>query len=50
MMAYPAPGHPEPEKYGRPRTRILDLTGREPVKGEVCELQVGFDGIRDSRT
>ncbi len=47
--AFPAPGHPEPEKYGSPRTGILDLTGRDPVKGEVCELRVGFEGIRGSR-
>ena len=27
LMAFPAPGHAEPEKYGSPRTRLLNAAG-----------------------
>lgn len=33
------------ERYGRPRTNVENLTGRERVKGEKVPIVVGFEGI-----
>lgn len=46
MIAFPAPGHPDAEKYGVPRTETLDLTGTQPVKGEVFSIGMGLEGLR----
>ena len=46
LIAFPAPGHPDREKYGGPRITTLDFTGVEPVKGEISLIKIGFDTLR----
>lgn len=42
---FPAPDGPDPEKYGNPRTRLIDLCGKIPVKGEIFPIVMGFDHV-----
>jgi hypothetical protein len=43
MPAFPVPGGPDPSLYGPVGRKMLDLTGREIVRGEVVPLTVGFE-------
>lgn len=42
ILPFPTPGSPDPARYGPSRVQVLDLTGREVVKGEVVPVQVGY--------
>jgi hypothetical protein len=50
LYPFPSPGHPDRRRYGTPRTGKLDLTGRDPVKGEFSTLRLGFDEIQGGPT
>lgn len=43
ILPFPAPGSPDPARYGPSRVKVLDLTGREVVKGEVVTIPIGYD-------
>ena len=43
ILPFPTPDSPDPARYGPTRVQVLDLTGREVVKGEVIPVQVGYD-------
>jgi hypothetical protein len=43
ILPFPTPGSPDPARYGPSKVRVLDLTGREVVKGEVVPVQVGYE-------
>ncbi|NCT69223.1 MAG: HNH endonuclease [Rhodanobacteraceae bacterium] len=43
ILPFPTPDSPDPARYGPTRVQVLDLTGREVVKGEVISVQVGYD-------
>lgn len=45
MPAFPNPGSLDAELYGRPRMKVEDLTGREPVRGEAVPAVFRFDQI-----
>lgn len=45
LVAFPTPGSPDPVRHGRPRTSVVSLTGREPVKGETVPAIFGFDSV-----
>ena len=40
---FPVPGGPDPARYGKASVAILDLTGRELIKGETVSVVIGFD-------
>jgi hypothetical protein len=40
---FPAPGSPDPERYGRPGRGSLDFTGRNVVRGEVVPIVCGYE-------
>lgn len=42
--AFPTPGSFN-STYGRPRVKVLDLTGKQVVRGEVVSVAVGFDSV-----
>lgn len=44
--AFPNPRSPDPQRYGRPRLTVEHLTGRDSVKDEKVQTNVGFDEIR----
>ncbi|MFL9827873.1 HNH endonuclease [Rhodoplanes sp. SY1] len=48
LPPFPTPGAPDPVRHGRPKTKIEDLTGREPVKGEKVPIVLGFDSVSKS--
>jgi hypothetical protein len=41
--AFPVPNGPDPARYGKAHTTLLDLTGREVIKGETVPIVLGFD-------
>lgn len=41
--AFPVPGGLDPSRYGKPRTMLVDLTGRTLVRGELLPIAIGFD-------
>jgi len=43
ILPFPSPVSPDPAQYGSCRVQVLDLTGREVVKGEIVPVQVGYD-------
>ena len=43
--AYPTPGGVDPQRYGTARVRVLNLCGRQPVKGETMSIALGFESI-----
>lgn len=49
IIPFPAPGaSSDPALYGPNRVRVLNLTGRDVVKGEQVPLQLGFNAIKMS--
>ncbi len=42
LVAFPTPGGPDPERFGKPHTKLLDLTGRQVVRGETEPFVFGF--------
>ncbi|MDK4713275.1 HNH endonuclease [Rhizobium sp. CNPSo 4039] len=48
LPPFPNPGTPDPVRHGRPRTKVEDLTGRQPVKGEKVPAVFGFDTITNT--
>ena len=38
IYPFPTPGSPDPTRFGPPRRTLLDLTGRNLVRGERCRL------------
>lgn len=45
MVPFPNPGSLDAARYGRPRTKVEHLTGRDPVKGEKVPAVFGFDSV-----
>jgi hypothetical protein len=43
IYRFPAPGSPEPERYGPPRVGNLNLTSRDLVRGESFTLVTGYE-------
>ena len=43
--AFPTPGGPDPTRYGRAKFSVLDLTGREVIRGETVPIVLGFDQV-----
>lgn len=43
ILPFPVPGSPDPARYGPSRHGLLNLTGREVVKGEVMTIRVGYE-------
>ena len=43
MPLFPTPGSPDPERFPLTRRGILDLTGRNVVKGEVFPITMEYD-------
>lgn len=43
VPAFPVPGSPDPERYGKPRTGLLELTGRQVVRGDTVTIRVGYE-------
>jgi hypothetical protein len=43
IVPFPVPGSPNPVRYGRPGSKLLDLTGREVVRGDAVRVTVGYD-------
>ncbi len=43
IHCFPTPGSPDPVRFGPPRHALLDLTGREVVRGEVVPMVVGYE-------
>lgn len=41
--AFPTPDGPDPTKYGKPSVKLVDLTGREIVRGERNPITLRFD-------
>jgi hypothetical protein len=42
IMAFPNPRDIYPSTFGSTKRGLLNLTGRNPVKGEVCPLTMGY--------
>ena len=40
---FPTPGSPDPARFGPPCRGLLNLTGREVVRGEVVSITVGYE-------
>lgn len=45
MPAFPNPGSLDAAVYGSPRTKVENLTGRQPIKGEKVPAVFGFDAV-----
>lgn len=43
LCPFPAPGSPDATRGGPPKVHVLDLTGRERVKGEIVSVELGYD-------
>jgi hypothetical protein len=43
VLPFPVPESLDPERYGKPRTGLLDLTSRETVRGETVSITMGYD-------
>jgi hypothetical protein len=43
LIPFPVPGSPDPSRYGRPGLRLLDLTGREVVRGDSVPITIGYE-------
>ena len=43
ILPFPGPGSPDDERYGTSRTRLLDLTGRQIVRGETTTITMGYE-------
>jgi hypothetical protein len=41
--AFPTPGGPDPARYGKAHLTLLDLTGREVIRGETVPIVLGFN-------
>jgi hypothetical protein len=48
IHAFPTPGSPDPARFGPPGCTLLDLTGREMVRGEVVPIAVGYEQAIDN--
>ena len=47
MPAFPNPGSLDSAIYGRPRLKVEDLAGREPVRGDKVPAVIRFDRISE---
>ena len=45
LPPFPTPRAPDPVCHVNPRTKVEDLTGREPVKGEKVPAVIGFGSV-----
>ena len=45
MPPFPTPGSPDPERFPLTGRGLLDLTGRDVVKGEVFPITMGYDDL-----
>lgn len=52
LRAFPVPDAPDPALYGAPKTGLLNLTGRDLVRGDTVDIGLGYEvGISiDRRT
>lgn len=44
--AFPTPGGPDAARYGKAHLTLLDMTGRQVVRGEIVPIVLGFDQIK----
>jgi hypothetical protein len=47
LPCFPTPYDMELNQYGLPRRAVVDLGGREPVKGELVQIKIHFDRIEE---
>ncbi|MDQ1119027.1 MULTISPECIES: HNH endonuclease [Pseudoxanthomonas] len=40
---FPVPGHPDSERYGKPKWGVLDWMDRQVKKGDIATIQMHFD-------
>ena len=45
LPAFPVPPGPDPQRYGQPNTRLIDLCGREIVRNEAHPIFIGFEHL-----
>ena len=45
IPAFPLPKRPDSGQYGEAQVEVLDLCGREPIKGEKVPFALGVDKI-----
>lgn len=43
IQPFPVPGSEDPERYGNPKTGLLNLTGRVIVRDETVSIAVGYE-------
>lgn len=43
ILPFPVPESSDPERYGKPRTGLLDLTSREMVRGDTVTISMGYE-------
>jgi len=48
LPPFPNPGPPDPVRHGRSYTKVEDLTGRQPMKGEKVPAVFGFDTVTNT--
>jgi hypothetical protein len=46
VLPFPVPGSQGPGRYGTPRTGLLNLTGREIVRGDTVSIRMGYERSR----
>ena len=45
LPVFPTPLGPDPQRYGRPATRLIDLCGRHTVRDDVHPISMGFEHV-----
>ena len=50
LPAFPTPLGPDPQRYGRPDTRLIDLCGRHIVRDHVHPISIGFEHLEIKRS
>ena len=46
LPAFPTPLGPDPERFGRPTTRPINLCGRGTVRDDVHPISMGFEHVQ----
>ena len=45
ILPFPVPGSPDRARYGAIKRGVMNLTGREVVKGDILPIQMGYDSV-----
>ncbi|MBB2929830.1 HNH endonuclease [Paraburkholderia silvatlantica] len=45
ILPFPVPGSPDPARYGIPKHGVLNLTGKEVVRGDIATMTMGYDTV-----